>query len=73
MATPQVSRKSNRNCREQRNNEGGGYFLEKPLNNEFELLQTLSRLSVKFRIKFCILELNSKGLCQSSGKEKESR
>ena len=51
MATPQVSRKSNSNSREQSNNEGDGYFSETQLKSEFELLQTLSRLLVKF-VKF---------------------
>ena len=51
MATPQVSRKSNSNSREQSNNEGDGYSSETQLKSEFELLQTLSRLLVKF-VKF---------------------
>ena len=51
MATPQVSRKSDSNSREQSNNEGDGYFSKTQLKSEFELLQTLSRLLVKF-VKF---------------------
>ena len=51
MATPPVSRKSNSDSREQSNNEGDGYFSETQLKSEFELLQTLSRLLVKF-VKF---------------------
>ena len=51
MATPQVSRKSNSNSREQSNNEGDGYFSETQLKSQCEMLQTLSRLLVKF-VKF---------------------
>ena len=37
--------KANSNSREQSNNEGDGYFSETQLKSEFELLQTLSRLT----------------------------
>ena len=38
MATPQVSRKSNSNSREQSNNEGDGYFSETQRKSECEML-----------------------------------
>ena len=55
--------------------EGRRRLRKRHLKNEFALPQTLSRLFhlVSF-VKCCqiFLELNSKGLYQSSGKEKES-
>ena len=46
------------------------------LKSEFALLQTLPRYSISFNSSLncwqILLELNSKGLYQSSGKEKES-
>ena len=48
---------------------------ERRLKSEAELLQTLSRLFHLVQFVKCwqfVLELNSKGLYQSSGKEKES-
>ena len=73
MATPQVSRKSNRNSREQSNNEGDGYFSETQLKSEFELLQTFSRLLVIF-VKFWQIFLELPWDCvKVREKEKESR
>ena len=73
IATPQVSRKSNSNIREQSNNEGDGYFSETQLKSEFELLQTLSRLSVKF-VKLWPIFLELPWDCvKVREKEKESR
>jgi len=72
-ATPQVSGKSNSNSREQSNNEGDGYFSGKQLKSEFELLQTLSRLLVKF-VKFWQIFLELPWDCvKVQEKEKESR
>ena len=73
IATPQVSRKSNSNIREQSNNEGDGYFSETQLKSEFELLQTLSRLLVKF-VKFWPIFLELPWDCvKVQEKEKKSR
>ena len=73
MATPQVSRKSNCNSREQSNSEGDGYFSETQLKSEFELLQTLSRLLVKF-VKFWPIFLELRWECvKVQEKEKKSR
>ena len=73
MATPQVSRKSNCNSREQSNSEGDGYFSETQLKSEFELLQTLSRLSVKFVILWPIFLELPWDCVKVREKEKESR
>ena len=73
MATPPVSRKSNSDSREQSNNEGDGYFSETQLKSEFELLQTLSRLLVKF-VKFWQIFLELPWDCvKVREKEKERR
>ena len=73
MATPQVSRKSNSNSREQSNNEGDCYFSETQLKSQCEMLQTLSRLLVKF-VKFWQIFLELPWDCvKVQEKEKESR
>ena len=59
------------------NNHGDGYEnFTKTSRREFALLQTLSRLFQLVQFVKCwqiFLELNSKRLYQSSGKEEESR
>ena len=52
------------------------WLRKRHLKSEFALSQTLSHLFHLIQFFKCwqtLMELNSKGLCQSTGKEKESR